>query len=95
MKNYQDELMVITMEECGELVQACSKAIRKNEFYDNAKLIEEAGDVYCMLNLLIEYDMVSLTDLERQSEVKRAKLAKWSELVVDNEDYERMRGNVQ
>jgi len=66
MKNYQDELMVITMEECGELVQACSKAIRKNEFYDNAKLIEEAGDVYCMLNLLIEYDMVSLTDLERQ-----------------------------
>ena len=25
------ELMVITMEECGELIQACSKAIRCND----------------------------------------------------------------
>jgi NTP pyrophosphatase (non-canonical NTP hydrolase) len=92
MRNYQDELMVITMEECGELTQACSKAIRKEKYYDNKKLIEEAGDVYCMLNLLIEYDVVSLTDLEERQQVKRAKLAKWSELVLDNDDYKRMRG---
>ena len=42
------ELMVIMMEECGELIQACSKVLRRNEFYDNQQLIEEVGDVYTM-----------------------------------------------
>ena len=36
--------MVITMEECGELIQACSKAIRCND-YNNDTLKEEIGDV--------------------------------------------------
>ena len=35
-----DELMVITMEECGELIQECSKAIRCQEF-DKDSLKEE------------------------------------------------------
>ena len=30
--NKLNELMVITMEECGELIQACSKAIRCNDY---------------------------------------------------------------
>ena len=29
------QLMVIMMEECGELIQACSKVLRKEDFYDN------------------------------------------------------------
>ena len=45
MKNKLQELLTITMEECGELIQQCSKAIRCDDYYDNEKLIEEVGDV--------------------------------------------------
>ena len=48
------QLMVITMEECGELVQACSKAIRKDNHRDNQLLKEEIGDVYAMIQLLVK-----------------------------------------
>ena len=44
--DYDTELLVITMEECGELIEACSKAIRCEDYNDNEKLIEEFGDVY-------------------------------------------------
>ena len=40
------ELLTITMEECGELVQACSKAIRCEDYRDNKKLIQEIGCSY-------------------------------------------------
>ena len=29
----RQELLVITMEECGELIHACSKALRRGEMY--------------------------------------------------------------
>jgi len=48
------ELMTITMEECGELIQVCSKAIRSDHYYNNDKLTEEVGDVICMIDLLHE-----------------------------------------
>ena len=46
-----EELMVITMEECGELTQECSKAIRCQEFKKDS-LKEELSDVMCMFILL-------------------------------------------
>ena len=46
-----EELMVITMEECAELIHQCSKAIRKKEFEKNDALKEELCDVRCMLDL--------------------------------------------
>jgi hypothetical protein len=52
---------------------------------DNEKwrkqLIEEAGDVLCMLELLHEWDYFSWTELEDRVQVKREKLKKWSNLV--------------
>ena len=39
MDNTLQELLTITMEECGELIQACSKAIRCDDYHDNEKLI--------------------------------------------------------
>ena len=45
MDNTLQEPLTITMEECGELIQACSKAIRCDDYHDNEKLIEEIGDV--------------------------------------------------
>ena len=41
MDNKLQELLTITMEECGELIQACSKAIRCDQYYDNDNLLEE------------------------------------------------------
>ena len=74
------ELMTITMEECGELIQVCSKAIRTDGYYDNEKLAEEVGDLYCMIELLHEYDLVSWTDIEERVKVKKEKLKIWSSL---------------
>jgi NTP pyrophosphatase (non-canonical NTP hydrolase) len=60
----RQQLLVITMEECGELIQACSKALRKQDLFGQQNLKDEIGDVYAMINLLVEHDVVSWTDLE-------------------------------
>ena len=75
------QLMVLTMEECGELIQRCSKCIRKDKYYDDKKLLEEVGDVYTMIELMHEFDIISWNDVEERVKVKRAKLKKWSSLV--------------
>ena len=79
------QLMIITMEECGELVQACSKAIRKDNHRDNQLLKEEIGDVYAMIQLLVKFDIVSWDELDERVKVKNKKLSKWSELIDDEE----------
>ena len=79
------QLMVIMMEECGELIQACSKALRKEDFYDNQSLIDEVGDVYTMMEIMHEFDIISWTDIEKRVEEKRLKLSKWSDLVTEGE----------
>ena len=65
-----EELLIITMEECGELIQACSKAIRKEKYYDNKKILEEVGDVMCMLELMHEFDMFSWNDVDKRVDEK-------------------------
>ena len=78
-------MLVITMEECGELVQACSKAIRKDNHRENQLLKEEIGDVYAMLQLLVKFDIVSWEELDERVKVKNKKLSKWSELIDEEE----------
>ena len=75
------ELLIITMEECGELIQECSKSIRKKDYYGNERLTEEVGDVMCMIELLHEYDLISYTDIEERVLEKEKKLSKWSNLI--------------
>jgi NTP pyrophosphatase (non-canonical NTP hydrolase) len=77
----RQQLLVITMEECGELTQACSKALRKQDLFGQQNLKDEIGDVYAMINLLVEHDVVSWTDLEERVDYKKNKLKKWSDLV--------------
>ncbi len=81
MDDKLQELLTITMEECGELIQECSKSIRKKDYYSNERLTEEVGDVMCMIELLHEYDLVSYTDIEERVKVKRNKLKQWSDLI--------------
>ena len=75
------ELLIITMEECGELIQECSKAIRCKDYYGNEKLVEEVGDVMCMIELLHEYDIISWSDVDERVFKKKKKLMKWSDLL--------------
>lgn len=91
--NKLQQLMVITMEECAELTQQCSKTIRKYNTVEDAtadnekaianrtKLVEEAGDVLCMLQLMVAHKMVTWDELEVRAEFKKEKLKKWSDLV--------------
>ena len=83
MEDKLQELLTITMEECGDLIQACSKAIRCDKYYNNEKLIEEIGDVQCMIDLIRQYDLVSLTEINNQVNIKEKKLKKWSSLFED------------
>jgi NTP pyrophosphatase (non-canonical NTP hydrolase) len=77
------QLMVITAEECGELTQVTSKILRKAKINDEwkQKLIEEAGDVYCMLDLIVKHTDINWKELEDRSIVKKKKLEKWSNLI--------------
>jgi len=83
MESKLQELLTITMEECGELIQACSKAIRCDDYYDNESLIEELGDVNYMIELMHQYDLVSLKDLVDRGKIKKEKLKKWSSLIEE------------
>lgn len=81
----RQELLVITMEECGELIQACSKALRRGELYTNSdseqQLKQEIADVYCMIELMQDWDVLSWEEIERGVERKREKLKRWSKLI--------------
>jgi hypothetical protein len=88
--------MTITAEECGELVQQCSKTIRKFSTVEQAledneravvnriKLVEEAGDVLCMIELMVEHGLLTDRELRARVNVKRDKLKTWSDLIVEN-----------
>jgi len=82
------QLMAITAEECGELTQVCMKIMRK---YDSLEgiggdkyrelLIEELGDVQCMIELMIKNKVVTWDEVQARVKTKKEKLKKWSTLV--------------
>ena len=80
----RQQLLVILMEECGELIQECSKSLRKGELFDRKTFQDEVGDVYTMINLLHEWDVVSWSDIEEREQHKRHKLSRWSDLITDH-----------
>ena len=77
------QLFAITAEECGELTQVCMKILRRANVDEewNTKLLEEAGDVYCMLDLMVQHGYLSWDDITKRSSVKKQKLIKWSDLI--------------
>ena len=77
---YETELMIITMEECGESIEACSKAIRC-ENYKDERLTEEVGDVLFLIDLMIDRGLVTSEDISNRMEIKKEKLKKWSNLI--------------
>ena len=88
----RQQLLVITMEECGELIQECSKNLRRGEIFDRDKFKDEVGDVYTMIDLLHEWDVISWDEIEKRREVKRKKLSKWSDLINDDAEEQLRKG---
>lgn len=88
--NVLQQLMIITAEECGELTQRCSKILRRYETINDIeeeqrqKFLEEAGDVYCMLELLVEHGIVDWKELKDRADVKKEKLTLSSDLMWRN-----------
>jgi NTP pyrophosphatase (non-canonical NTP hydrolase) len=89
--NSLQQLMAITAEECGELTQVCMKVIRRHsqittfltdEQYKQ-KLIEEVGDVYCMIDLMIDHGLIDEEQVYQRAQIKREKLKQWSNLIND------------
>ena len=74
----KEEMLVITMEECGELIQACSKMLRFGEDQDYTQLQEEIGDVMCMIEILRDGGLVNDKQIADRIKVKKEKLMKWS-----------------
>ena len=79
--DYNTELMLITMEECGELIEACSKTIRCEDYKDHPKMIEEVGDVLLLIEMIIDRGLVKQEDIDARKKVKIEKLKKWSNLI--------------
>ena len=85
--NKLQQLMIITAEECGELTQRCSKIVRKYSTADQiqedqrVKLLDEAGDVLCMIELMVEHGLLTNEELGARVTVKRDKLKIWSNLI--------------
>jgi NTP pyrophosphatase (non-canonical NTP hydrolase) len=84
--NRLQQLMVITMEECGELIQECSKIIRTCDSIESVPqnrreaLLDEAGDVLAMLQLLTHSHFFDYIQLEVSAKKKHEKLKVWSNL---------------
>ena len=91
INNFQ-QLMAITAEECGELTQVCMKLLRKYDSLNKARddkyielLVEEAGDVLCMLELMSEHGLFTWQEAYDRADVKRKKLKTWSTLIAEKD----------
>ena len=76
------EALVITMEEAAEVIQACSKELRFND--NREALSKEIGDLLCMINILIERDLVDQNWVTTNIALKKEKLKKWSHLFSES-----------
>jgi NTP pyrophosphatase (non-canonical NTP hydrolase) len=81
------EALIILMEECGEVIQACSKILRFGKDIDKIEALEkECGDMECLVSILHDCDLVSYNNISQAVETKTERLKKYSNLY--NREYE-------
>jgi NTP pyrophosphatase (non-canonical NTP hydrolase) len=92
MNSQLKEVFDITQEEAAEVIQAVSKISRfgldnykpgKNQT-NRQHLEEELGDLYAMIEILQEMDVVSWTNIEHAAKAKKEKLKIWSTIYEQN-----------
>ena len=67
------------MEECGEVIQECSKILRFGN--DTSKLTKELGDLQFMINLTANHLDIDSIKIGVHANEKRDKLKKYSDLI--------------
>ena len=86
MNEIEKEVLLIAQEECAEVTQAISKVFRfgldgkHNGASNRERLTEEVGDLFCMIQLMIETGIINIDEVDRASANKKAKLQKWSNI---------------
>jgi NTP pyrophosphatase (non-canonical NTP hydrolase) len=84
----QEEILTIAQEECAEVIQVVSKGnrfgfdVEYNSKTNRQKLTQEVGDVLCMIDLMVEKDILTAEGLEQAKKAKREKLKQWSRIGV-------------
>jgi NTP pyrophosphatase (non-canonical NTP hydrolase) len=90
MTESEKQILLIAQEECAEVTQAISKVFRfgigaeYNGQTNYQRLTEEVGDLLCMIDLMMETNIVDGDAVYKASLQKRNKLQQWSN-VFDNE----------
>lgn len=77
--NRKEECLVVLMEECGEVIQECSKILRFGN--DTSKLTKELGDLQFMINLTANHLDIDSIKIGVHANEKRDKLKKYSDLI--------------
>lgn len=84
MNDIDKEILLITQEECAEVIQAISKVFRfgmvdtHNGQTNREHLEEEIGDLMCMIDILIDSGIVSEAAVMTAKNEKLNKLKVWS-----------------
>lgn len=85
LTDYEKELLVILVEECAEVAQRATKALRfgldetqKGQPFDNSyRLSQEIGDFSCVIHEMMRAKMISKSDIDNGFFHKQKQLAKW------------------
>ena len=78
--NTTSEALVITQEECAEVIQAISKVFRFGEQSNREHLEEEVGQTLALFDILIERCILSDSNVNAARIAKKEKLKQWSNL---------------
>lgn len=87
MNEKQNEILVITQEECAEVIQEISKIFRfgidnqhKTGIQHREKLEQEIGDLLAMIDLMFEHQLISTENVQIAIQHKKDKLKQWSKI---------------
>jgi NTP pyrophosphatase (non-canonical NTP hydrolase) len=87
MNEKQREILVITQEECAEVIQEVSKIFRfgidnqhKDGLPHRKKLEQEVGDLLAMIDLMFEHDLIDNNNVQTAIQNKKDKLKIWSNI---------------
>ena len=91
MNNSTKEALDVLQEECAEVIQAVCKINRfgfnqpkyNSTITNRDHLEQEIGDLYAMIEILQEMDVISWTRVEAAAEAKKEKLKIWSNFYKD------------
>lgn len=84
------EILIITQEEAGEVIQEIAKCFRfgldsahNSGVSNRERLTQEVGDLMLMCDLLVEAGVISAVGITAAKHQKRTKLSQWSNIFAD------------